>query len=290
MKKLLTALLVLMACQTARAASSIRYVQISSNTLTRQLGTSKIAKIDVSTATVSSFTVTSQTFSGDGTTQTTAYPGSNGVILDQATLQSGATFYVSSGTVVALRTGSLVSSGTVTLGGASNSVTISTNIVFNPTTAGIFGTTTNDSACTGCVGEIITSNTPYATAVGVTAGSVVSVGTATLTAGEWLVITQGALKSTNAGTSITNPITATSLTANTRPGTNTFMVPDASGQITWDTVIAALVPGNNQQLMIATVVSVVKLNTTTPVYAVAGGGFSVSTCSAFGSITAIRIR
>lgn len=59
--------------------------------------------------------ITSMTFA-DATLQTTAYPGTAGFILNTNTLQSGATFYVSSGTAVNMNATNLaVSSMTTTL-------------------------------------------------------------------------------------------------------------------------------------------------------------------------------
>lgn len=63
MKKLLFLGFILFATQQANAALPTRYVQISTNTLTRQTGSSVIAGINVSTATISSATVSGITIS-----------------------------------------------------------------------------------------------------------------------------------------------------------------------------------------------------------------------------------
>lgn len=64
-KKLLaTSLLLVASLNVAHAFSPVRYVQISTNTLTRQSGTAVIAGVDVSTMTVSSATITNMTVTG----------------------------------------------------------------------------------------------------------------------------------------------------------------------------------------------------------------------------------
>lgn len=59
------------------------------------------------------------------------------------------------------------------------------SITFNPTTGGILGTTTNDSAAVGYVGEYITSNVPVASALVVATGVVTDITSISLTAGDW---------------------------------------------------------------------------------------------------------
>ncbi len=99
-------------------------------------------------------------------------------------LQSGATIYISSATVLSLNAGTLAASGTVTLGGSANSVTVSTNITFSPTTAGIVGTTTNDNVFAGGVGQstisVIAGDVNYGTS-----GQYADGPTLLLGAGDW---------------------------------------------------------------------------------------------------------
>lgn len=63
--------------------------------------------------------------------------------------------------------------------------TVSGNITFNPTTAGLVGTTTNDNASSGVVGEFISSAILLSSAVTATANAASNVTSISLTAGDW---------------------------------------------------------------------------------------------------------
>lgn len=67
-------------------------------------------------------------------------------------------------------------------------LTLTGNLIFNPTTKGIKGTTTNDSAATGNVGEIITTGTIGAT--NLTNNVITDIGSVNLTAGNWMLYGQ----------------------------------------------------------------------------------------------------
>jgi hypothetical protein len=85
---------------------------------------------------------------------------------------------------------------------------LSSNLIFSPTTAGIKGTTTNDNASSGVVGEYIESITAgTAVAASGTYGDVTSI---SLTAGDWDVT---AINYFNSGTAITIAITGISTTS-----------------------------------------------------------------------------
>lgn len=166
--------------------------------------------------------VSTPTLSTDAATKGYADSLSSG---NTAYIQNGsavqaATFNVSSGTVATLRTGSLISSGTVNLGGTLNSVTISTNIIFSTTTAGIVGTNTNSDALPGNQGQYIESiysgvNCPTSTNWG-DAASI------PLTGGDWDVslgmvadkntATQLQFTDMNSGISVTTGNSTTGLT------------------------------------------------------------------------------
>jgi len=62
---------------------------------------------------------------------------------------------------------------------------ITSSITFSPTTGGIVGTTTNDNAAAGKVGEFVSSIIPVASAVTFTANSNTNVTSISLTAGDW---------------------------------------------------------------------------------------------------------
>lgn len=60
-----------------------------------------------------------------------------------------------------------------------------TSVTFNPTTGGIVGTTTNNSASAGYVGEYMVSTVASGSAVSLTSGSSTVVTSLSLTAGDW---------------------------------------------------------------------------------------------------------
>jgi hypothetical protein len=60
-----------------------------------------------------------------------------------------------------------------------------TSLTFSPTTSGIIGTTTNDSAIAGVVGEIISSTVAFGSAVSLTNGINKDITSITLSAGDW---------------------------------------------------------------------------------------------------------
>lgn len=159
MIKKLVALLFLSSA--AHAFVPVRYVQISTNTLNRQSGTAVVDGINVSTLTV----ISSITIQG-------TFP-----ILSTSTLQAGSTFYVSSGTIANLNISSM------TAASPTGKIASLSSIRFSPTTNGILGTTTNDSATAGNVGEYIQaiagdSAAPTSTQY----GDLTSI---SLTAGDW---------------------------------------------------------------------------------------------------------
>lgn len=93
---------------------------------------------------------------GDNTTQTTAYPGSSSFILNQNTLQSGATFYVSSATVTNLNASS-VQMPTVKLSDDSNSKVLTSSASLLTRIPGVMYTTrltsfNNTTATTSLLG------------------------------------------------------------------------------------------------------------------------------------------
>lgn len=82
-------------------------------------------------------------------------------------------------------TGNFVGSTSPTLVTPNIGVATATTLAFSPTTNGIIGTTTNDSAATGKVGEFVTSNVAAASAVTVTTGQANDMTTISLHAGDW---------------------------------------------------------------------------------------------------------
>jgi len=75
---------------------------------------------------------------------------------------------------------------------SNTSVTISsggditaTSIIFNPTTGGILGTTTNNNASAGYVGEFVSSEVLIGSAVSISANTATDLTSISLTAGDW---------------------------------------------------------------------------------------------------------
>jgi hypothetical protein len=175
MKKLLIALVLMLSCRMAHAVAPIRYVQISTGTLTRQTGTAVVAGINASTGTVSSMTITGVLLDANLSAGTSAYVyTSRGSSLAPQWLPSGS---------VGGSSGQIQYNNSGSFEGFPSQVTIS-SITISTTTA-ICGTPTNDSAAVGYYGEFMSSATPSA---GVSAGAnnqfadFVSV---TLTPGDW---------------------------------------------------------------------------------------------------------
>lgn len=187
--------------------------------------------------------------------------------------------------------------------GATNatSVTITPNTTVSGTTtstglltatAGLKGSTTNDAATAGNVGERLvasrvrsakTSVTTSATAQNVLASAL------SVTAGDWLVSGIIVYETTNASTSITEWNGSISLTSATLSAADTIGVP-TSNELRMQHSSAAQVPGNSENFSVVFPPFRVSFSTTTSLYLVAHAVFTVSTLSVFGSIGATRIR
>lgn len=154
----------------------------------------------------------------------------------------------------------------------------------------IIGTTTNDAGGAGYVGETISASVVASAATALTSGVALTIASISLTAGDWDVRVMGAYKATNAGTSITESLTAISLTNNTMPAADARCVPTAAGEVWMDQNNLAQSPGNGGTLSGVTLISRVSLASTTTIYFVEQLQFTVSTAAGFGSIVARRVR
>ncbi len=158
-------------------------------------------------------------------------------------------------------------------------VATATSLAFNPTTNGIIGTTTNDSAMAGRVGEYIESNVLQASAVALVNATGKDITTLSLTAGDWDV--EGNVCFIPANTTVcTTMFGAISLASNNVNSTYLRGAMTASS-FTGDNSKTPSVPAPIQRISI---------NGPTTVFLVAYSDFSVSTCGAFGFIRARRIR
>ena len=154
-----------------------------------------------------------------------------------------------------------------------------TSIAFSSTT-GIIGTTTNDSAAAGSVGQFISSNIVAGSAVALTSTVTATIAEISLTAGDW---DTWAVAATNpaSGTVTTNFNAAISLIAATLP------------TLSPETPIAAItnVTGSANEYINMTVgPGRISLATTTTVYLVMNCSFADSTMGGYGFIAARRVR
>ena len=143
-------------------------------------------------------------------------------------------------------------------------------------TAGIVGTTTNNNANAGAVGEFVTAS--RTTNLSVANGATVNVTSISLTAGDWDVEGDGGLTfSTNQGNTAAFAISTTSATW---PPTTSL---SGQFQITLNTNILGLVQASSGRMRLS-------LSATTTVYLVAAAGFSAGACTVVGTILARRVR
>lgn len=226
-------------------------------------------------------------------------PGSVAATLATVNASPGATTISSvttngKGLVTANSSASTTGSGNVVLASSPTLVTpilgaaTATSITFSPTTSGIVGTTTNDNAAAGKVGEVISASVVRSSAITVTSGSTLNIVSISLTAGDWDV--RATITIEPAGTTaVTNFTPAISTTSVTLPGADTIGVPDSTGQIRMDvnyptgyvptSVISQGIPSTR-----------VSISTTTTYYLVLRSNFSVSTETTYGSLVGRRVR
>ncbi len=163
---------------------------------------------------------------------------------------------------------------TPTIGAAS-----ATSLTFT-STSGIIGTTTNDSAAAGSVGQIIESTVLVGAAVSLTTATAADVTSVSLTAGDWDVW-GGVFFSQAAGTTSTSYIGWISQTSATLPTSPN------SGAMYIDVGISIVGASSYGQPVGMIRIS---LSGTTTVYLGARSSFTGSTNAAFGYIGARRVR
>jgi hypothetical protein len=145
-------------------------------------------------------------------------------------------------------------------------------------TAGIVGTTTNNNASVGAVGEYVSSVVAAVSAVPLTNNVAANVTSISLTAGDWDV---------RGDVSIQPAATTSMVTANGGINTVSATIPTVGvGPRFYLSV--AFPTGVGTQMSLASFR--ISIAATTTVYLVALAAFTVSTCAAFGYIGARRIR
>lgn len=181
----------------------------------------------------------------------------------------------SSANLRAVMTDETGSSGGLVFAG---SPSITTPTITNPN---IIGTTTNDAAAAGSVGQEIVSSVAVGSAVGLTSTVAANVTSISLTAGDWDITGTGLLR-TNAATTLSLFLTSISTVSathdNSTPGRFAYSTYYAT------TAGATIDPTN----VLGT--TRISLAGTTTVYLVTSATFAVNTASAWGTIRARRVR
>lgn len=141
------------------------------------------------------------------------------------------------------------------------------------------GTNTNDAAAAGYVGEVITSTIAVGSAISLTTGVQANVTSISLTAGDWDV-SGVVLMDSGATTNITRVGAGTSSTSAVLDVTKGY----------YNHLHSGYVPGGGQFRAMPLNTSRFSLSGTTTIYLVALASFTVSTCTAYGTISARRVR
>lgn len=150
-----------------------------------------------------------------------------------------------------------------------------TSLTFNPTTGGIVGTTTNNNADAGKVGEVISSSVLFASAVSLSNNTAANVTSISLTAGDWDVWGNVFITASGASTVYEVWSSNTSATAPDVSLLNAFVT--AAGIGLGD--LGMNIPYRR-----------VSLSGTTTVYLSCLVAFSTGACTACGNIFARRAR
>lgn len=153
-----------------------------------------------------------------------------------------------------------------------------TSLTFS-STSGIIGTTTNDTADAGSVGQVISSSVLVGSKVSLTTNTYKDVTSISLTAGDWIINGSVAFECA-AGTTASYQemwISTTSVTAAVKGAEN-------NGAVTLNTM------GNSESISLNNGDMRLSLSGTTTVYLVAYCTFISSTMAAYGLIQARRAR
>lgn len=155
--------------------------------------------------------------------------------------------------------------------------------------AGISGTSTNNNAATGIVGEVLSASTARTAALNIATATSVNITSLTLTAGDWDVSCSASFLP-SATTTVQTLRLGLSTTTATLPPISTTAVSDSTGQIeAVNQYVNTFVPGNNDMTMQLRTVRV-SLSGSVTYYLVGRVAIGVATMSTYGSIFARRIR
>ena len=175
--------------------------------------------------------------------------------------------------------GAAASSGVATFNGRSGAVTPAQG---DYTANLIAGTTTNDNATAGNIGEYVEASVGSGSATSLTSGAPKTITSISLTAGDWDVVGKFAFNLNNS-TTINWVAVGVSTTNNTMP----------TGGLTSSTfIVYGGIAGVNfpADAGICTGTTRVSINATTTVYVIAQASFGTSAFAAYGEVRARRIR
>ncbi len=144
---------------------------------------------------------------------------------------------------------------------------------------GIIGTTTNNNANAGSVGEVIGATVASGSAVALTSGVTANVTSVSLTAGDWMC-NGGAAYHVGSTTSISNESEGISTTSATFGALGTYTSQSSAAQVPGTAPDEVNITGSIREL----------LASTTTVYLVTQATFTVSTNSTYGYISCTRTR
>lgn len=163
-----------------------------------------------------------------------------------------------------------------------STATITAATIDTLTVPAIEGTTTNNDASTGCIGEYIHADLASGSAISLTSGTTANVTNISLTAGDWDVEANGFFAgATGPNTVLFDARSSVSLTSATLDSSD-----DRVGWVTENTTTF----GNGGKINIPIGPTRISLASTTTVYLVARGNFSTNAMTAWGYLRARRVR
>jgi len=259
-KKLLFTLAALLVPTLAQAFVPVRYVQISTNTITRQLGGFNVQSGSATAIQGSTITYSSATFSNLNVPgPATLGAAGSAVTISSNTIMPGATHY---------QNGPLL---------------MSTSIQFSPSTIGIFGTQTNNDALGGYVGELKSSSTGGNFVSMPTSAQWGDMASVLLTAGDWDISGLIIYGNNGATTTLATLVAGISSTA----GNNGAGLLDGDNKCSIDTALLSTSSNFSSCTIPPWRVSI---SATTTYYLKSNEAYSVATPTVAGRISARRVR
>lgn len=142
------------------------------------------------------------------------------------------------------------------------------------------GTTTNDDAAPGNVGEYVSADVALASAISLTTGVLANLTSIVLTPGDWDVSFAGSFL----------PAATTTLSRTLMSVSTTSAAVDTTLGRLDQMFYGSIVPGGSVTLTSSIAPRRFSVSTNTAVYGVVFAAFGTSTCTAFGNLSARRVR